>query len=140
MIKRIQVVAKAILFDQEKVLVLKRSSQERKSKEAKVWDFPGGSLEPSEPVMKALAREVEEETGLTIKVIAPAYVYDEIQHEKHLIIIKFACIEPVGEVQLSDEHQSFHWVRLVDLEDTEFPQWMKDEIRRAYRIYMIYQD
>ncbi len=34
----------------------------------------------------ALAREVMEETGLQVNVVAPAYIYDEIQEEKHLII------------------------------------------------------
>ncbi|MBA4492862.1 NUDIX domain-containing protein [Paenactinomyces guangxiensis] len=133
--KPYKIAAKAIIFDQDRVLILRKSAEERNAKDSHGWDFPGGGLEPSEPIMEALAREVMEETGLQVKVVAPAYIYDEIQEEKHLIIIKFACDQPVGELILSSEHESYHWVRLDQLQEGAFPDWMKEEIRRAYRIY-----
>jgi 8-oxo-dGTP diphosphatase len=85
--------------------------------------------------MDALALEVKEETGLEVKVVAPAYIYDEIQEEKHLIIIKFACDQPTGDLMLSAEHDLYRWVHLDELDEGEYPEWMKEEIRRAYRIY-----
>jgi mutator protein MutT len=133
--KPYKIAAKAIIFDQDRVLILRKSMQERIAKDTHGWDFPGGGLEPCEPLMDALAREVMEETGLQVKVVAPAYIYDEIQEEKHLIIIKFACDQPTGELVLSPEHESHYWVHMDDLSDGEFPEWMKEEIRRAYRIY-----
>ncbi|AUS09656.1 hypothetical protein C1X05_13035 [Laceyella sacchari] len=133
--KPYKIAAKAIIFDRDHVLILRKSEEERTRKETHGWDFPGGGLEPSEPLMDALSREVMEETGLQVKVIAPAYIYDEIQEEKHLIIVKFACDQPLGQVRLSAEHESYHWVPLADLDQGEFPDWMKEEIRRAYRVY-----
>lgn len=133
--KPYKIAAKAIIFDQERVLILRKSEEERNVKDTHGWDFPGGGLEPSEPLMDALSREVMEETGLQVKVVAPAYIYDEIQEEKHLIIIKFACDQPVGELSLSAEHESYHWVHMDHLQESEFPEWMKEEIRRAYRVY-----
>ncbi|HSX06725.1 MAG TPA: NUDIX hydrolase [Candidatus Saccharimonadia bacterium] len=35
------------------------------------WELPGGGLEHSENVRKALAREIQEETGLTVEHINP---------------------------------------------------------------------
>jgi 8-oxo-dGTP diphosphatase len=89
--------------------------------------------------MEGLAREVKEETGLGVRVIAPAYVYDEISEEKHLIIIKFACCWPVGHLELSEEHEAYRWVRMDNLANEPFPDWMKEEIRRAYAIYQMFQ-
>ncbi|MFC7441274.1 NUDIX hydrolase [Laceyella putida] len=133
--KPYKIAAKAIIFDQDRVLILRKSEEERTRKETHGWDFPGGGLEPCEPLMEALSREVMEETGLQVKVVAPAYVYDEIQDEKHLIIVKFACDQPQGQLKLSTEHESYHWVPLTRLDEGGFPDWMKEEIRRAYRVY-----
>lgn len=134
--KPYKIVAKAIIFDRhDRVLILRKSEAERIAKDTHGWDFPGGGLEPCEPILDALAREVFEETGLTVKVVAPAYIYDEIQEEKHLIILKFACDQPSGEFMLSSEHENHYWVPIDRLHEGEFPEWMKEEIRRAYRIY-----
>ncbi|WP_124728025.1 NUDIX hydrolase [Staphylospora marina] len=133
--KPYKIAAKAIIFERDRVLILRKSREERSAKDSHGWDFPGGGLEPAEPLMDALAREVKEETGLSVKVVAPAYIYDEIQEEKHLIIIKFACDQPSGELVLSPEHESHLWVSMQDLDAGEFPEWMKEEIRRAYRVY-----
>ncbi len=135
MTKPYKIVAKAIIFDQEYVLILRKSLRERLAKDTHGWDFPGGGLEPFEPLMDALSREVMEETGLQVRVVAPAYVYDEIQDEKHLIIIKFACCQPTGTLKLSSEHDFHCWVPMNELQHREFPEWMKEEIRRAYRIF-----
>ncbi|MDR6227472.1 NUDIX hydrolase [Desmospora profundinema] len=131
-----KIAAKAIVFDGDRVLVLRKSPAERSARDSHGWDFPGGGLEPSEPLMDALYREVLEETGLHMKVIGPAYIYDDIQDEKHLIIIKFACHQPMGQIKLSAEHESYHWTRVSELNQSSYPEWMKEEIRRAYRIYM----
>ncbi|SFI97912.1 NUDIX hydrolase [Thermoflavimicrobium dichotomicum] len=133
--KPYKLVAKAIIFHENHVLVLRKSEEERIAKNSHGWDFPGGSLEPDELLLDGLARELAEEIGLTVKVIAPAYVYDEIQEEKHLVIIKFACDQPEGQLILSPEHEYYQWIPLEQLHETEIPEWMKDEIGRAYRIY-----
>jgi 8-oxo-dGTP diphosphatase len=135
MTKSLKIVAKAIIFQHEKVLVLRRSEAERKSRDSHIWDFPGGSIEPEELILDALSREVKEETGLEIKVVAPAYVYDEFQEGDHLVLVKFACDQPVGEIELSEEHDHYLWISLQDLDQADIPEWMKEEIQRAYRVY-----
>lgn len=134
-----KIAAKAIIFDNDHVLVLRKSLAERNAKDTHGWDFPGGGLEPAEPLMDALYREVLEETGLRIRVIGPAYIYDDIQEEKHLIIIKFACYQPSGDLRISAEHESYQWTPISELDQAQYPEWMKEEIRRAYRIFMEHQ-
>ncbi|MCS1350132.1 NUDIX domain-containing protein [Mechercharimyces sp. CAU 1602] len=133
--KDYKIAAKAIIFEQEKVLVLTRSLAERRSSEHHGWDFPGGGLEPSELLMDGLAREVKEETGLTVRVAGPAYIYDEVKEDKHLVVIKFSCYEPKGDVRLSEEHDRFEWIEMSKLDQSGLPEWMKDEVKRAYALY-----
>lgn len=137
MTKPYQIAAKGIIFDRDAVLLLKRSEQERAGNEEHIWDFPGGSLETEEPIMEALKREVMEETGLKVNVISPAYIYDDIQDERHLIILKFVCDQPIGQLKLSAEHESYHWIHMDDLQASTLPEWMKKEVRKAYGIKSI---
>lgn len=130
-----KIAAKAIIFHDEHVLVLRKPEEERLAKNHHGWDFPGGGLEPDEPIMEALAREVWEETSLSVKVISPVYVYDEVQEEKHLVILKFVCRDPEGELSLSGEHESAHWFPLGDISGSALPEWMKDEVARAWHLY-----
>ena len=59
-------VAKIVLVNQNKeVLFLKRTNYHKKH--AGEWDLPGGHVEVGEELLDGLFREVEEETGLTIK-------------------------------------------------------------------------
>lgn len=132
--KPYKIAAKAIIFQRDRVLVLRKSETERLAKNHHGWDFPGGGLEPDEPIMEALAREVWEETGLRVKVISPVYIYDEVQEEKHLVILKFVCHHPEGELRLSSEHESAHWLRLEEISGSRIPEWMKDEVRRAWHL------
>lgn len=139
MAKPYKLVVKAIIIDeQDRVLILRRSENERKKQETHVFDFPGGSLEEGESLLEALEREVNEETGLRVDVIAPAYVYDEIQEDHHLVIVKFACHRPVGNLALSDEHDQYEWVSMQSLDQNLSPDWMKDEILQAYQIYQAF--
>lgn len=133
--KPYKIAAKAIIFSDDRVLVLRKSQEERAAKNHHGWDFPGGGLEPNEPIMEALAREVWEETGLRVKVISPVYIYDEVQEEKHLIILKFVCHQPEGKLSLSREHESAHWFALKKIKGSALPEWMKEEVHRAWHLY-----
>lgn len=136
MAKPYKIVVKAIIFDQqERVLIMRKAKEERIAKATHGYDFPGGGLEVDEPLFDGLHREVLEETGLQIEVIGPAYVYDEIQEEKHLVIIKFACHQPKGDFVISEEHDDYEWVSLDKLAPKQYPDWMKEEVQIAYRVY-----
>lgn len=139
--KPYKLVAKAIIFDQQdRVLILHRSEVERKTIRSHGFDFPGGGLEVDETILEGLAREVFEETGLVTEVVAPASVHDEIQNEKHLVIIKFACNNPKGDLLLSEEHDAYDWVSLQQLPNSRYPDWMRAEITHAYQIYNMFRN
>src|ERR1700756_5014363 len=66
--ERPQLAVSAVIFREGKVLLLKRA----KSPGHGFWSLPGGGVEFSESLHTALAREVDEEAGLEIDIVALA--------------------------------------------------------------------
>lgn len=82
------------------------------------WDIPGGRIEPEEPLMEALTREVQEETGLSIvgepKIIGSQDIFVP---SKDLHVVRLTYIaEGDGQPTLSDEHQDFTWMKIKDMD------------------------
>jgi len=69
--------------------------------------------------IKALEREVLEETTLKVKVIKPLYVYSFMSSsERHQFQIIFECEYLDGEVKLnSEEHDEYLWVSTDEMGD-----------------------
>ena len=86
-------------------------------------DFPGGKIQEGEAIdgdalslFCSLQREVREETNLEIEIGDPFSVW---YHEffknsrnfgKVVYLVASKCKYISGELKLSDEHNSFHWV------------------------------
>ncbi len=79
------------------------------------WEFPGGKVEPDEPILEALKREFLEELGVAVLSAQPwcgvEYVYPHAHVRLHFYISR----EWEGEPQ-SLEGQAFAWQGSVKLE------------------------
>ena len=64
----------AVVFRDDRVLLIRRGKPPRRGD----WSLPGGMQEIGETVFEAAAREVQEETGVTISDIALIDVVDSI--------------------------------------------------------------
>lgn len=76
-------------------------------------DFPGGQIQMEENNLEEiLQREVMEETGLTIKMEKPVATWkmDFTNPNKSVFFVVYKCKYLSGEVNLSSEHQDYHWV------------------------------
>jgi len=100
------------------------------------WIPPGGHIELDEDPEEALYREIEEETGLEVKILStkpsvdspgikplPAPNYVEV-HEanaphKHIALIYFA-VTKTDAFRLSGEHTAMKWFTLEELEEAEY--------------------
>ena len=99
-----------ILDERGRVLLVKRAKNSA-SFPGK-WDLPGGHIHNGESKKKGLAREIVEETGLTISNPV-AYDYDFIPNQFFFVIENWS-----GDVELSFEHDDFAWVDLkTELDD-----------------------
>lgn len=104
--------AVGIIVQSGNVLLLKRHPYDRTL--PNVYCLPGGKVEESEGELQALVREVYEETGINIDLQTTSK-YTSKSNDKFDIHF-FITIPDNFEVTLSDEHASYKWIPLSELE------------------------
>src|SRR3989338_1466651 len=115
--KKLQVGVKALIVQNNKDLLLKRSTRQDYHHLDGMWDIPGGRIEIGEEPEEGLSREVKEETGnLELRVIKPLHVVSVVNNtECQIVRITYLCELVGGEVKLSDEHVDHNWFDLTSL-------------------------
>ncbi len=106
-----KIAVKAFIVKNEKLLVIKRVSDEVQS--PGVWEFPGGRLDEGENPFDGLKREVKEEVGIDIEIKRPLNVQHFSREDGEIItMIIFECSADSKSVILSNEHSKFEWIDL----------------------------
>ena len=114
----------AIIFDRRGRLLLQQRS------DGGQWGLPGGSVEIGESVTDAAAREVLEETGLTVRVGRLIGVYSDPTFQVvrypdgnvwHYVNVCFACTVKGGELTTCDETLALEYFSLRRLPATLLP-------------------
>lgn len=129
---QIEIIARALIVDEENILLCENIKE-------KHYFLPGGHLEFGESLKEALAREIEEELGVSgtvqnlIGVLENTYKSEEnIHHEVNMI---FSAELSTIEVMSQESHIKFHWVKAKDLSSmnllpsklpTLISKWLKD--------------
>ena len=101
-------IAQALIEQNGKVLVVRNHEHDDG---IAGWGFPGGRVEPGETFAEAAAREVREETGVTIEV-GTIVAVGEWLHETHALFVVFAARILAGypTVQGDDVAVDLQWV------------------------------
>ena len=97
----------AIIFRDRKILVSKRA-------DGKGWNLPGGGVEQGEDDATALKREVEEETGLKIRIgpqIGPDHVFGTDT------AVAYMCVADEGEPRPTEEAVEHRFVDVEELKE-----------------------
>lgn len=82
-----------------------------------MWEFPGGKVEPGEDLVDCLAREIDEELGVSIVVGQEIGVYRHAYTHFKVTLHAFEClIEPVGQQPIEKGVAAFQWVRPDEME------------------------
>jgi 8-oxo-dGTP pyrophosphatase MutT (NUDIX family) len=101
--------ASVVLWRGDEILVMKRAG----GFSAGGWFIPGGHVEDGERPAEAAAREVFEETGISIEVDSLSLVdvmsYEAGKRTAHTIIYTGACPEG-AECAINDEHLVSRWM------------------------------
>ncbi|MBM3545512.1 MAG: NUDIX domain-containing protein [Alphaproteobacteria bacterium] len=106
---------KAVILEGERVLLLANDRGE--------WELPGGRIDPGESETQALAREIEEELGVTARIGARlAEEVLEVIPGRHVRIVSYGCaIAPGAALRLSAEHRTLLWAPVDALGDLPIP-------------------
>jgi ADP-ribose pyrophosphatase YjhB (NUDIX family) len=106
---RPQLAVSAAIFRDGKVLLVRRARSPGKG----FYSLPGGRVEFGESLQVALAREVDEETGLRIDIVGLAGWREVLPGgpgDGHYVILSFAARWTAREPVLNDEHDDFKWL------------------------------
>lgn len=106
--KAFHVTVKALLFYNNKFLIVKRSKISQK--EYGFWEFPGGRLEFSEDPKEGLIREIKEEVSIDATIVFPVSVWDHVKKNDHIVGITFLAKACSDKIVLSDEHSEYKWI------------------------------
>jgi len=125
-------VAAIVEFPNGKILLIKRATVVFKG----YWALPGGRVDAGENVEQALKRELEEETGLHVKIVRKIGEYhesgvqDEIEYDYYP-----ACflVRPIGG-QMKKQEGEIEEIRVVDLK--EIPETLAFKHAKMIQDYM----
>lgn len=123
------VAVKALLFNQGKFLLVKRSDKARG--EHHYWELPGGRMEFGETPENALQRELMEETGLSVNILCPLQTWSFFREEETQIVgITLLCKAETSAVRLSDEHEAYAWIRFDELTQYNIVPTVLDDLNK----------
>ena len=128
-----QLAVSAVIFREGKVLLVRRARSPAKG----FYSLPGGRVEFGESLATALHREVREETGLKIEIVALAGWREVLPGPGgggHYLIMSFAARwighEPVPNEELDD----FKWLVPEDIGDLKLTGGLVEVVSAARRL------
>lgn len=83
-----------ILVEEERILLVKQRVGSR------AWSLPGGKAEAGETLEQAIIRELEEETGLGVRVDKLLYVCDLPEAEPPVVHVTFLLSRMAGKLRM----------------------------------------
>ncbi len=113
---KLQTVTGAILFRGGKLLIARRPTADNL---ANKWEFPGGKVEAGETPEACLARELDEELGIEVRV--GAFLGESVYHYEHgaIRLLAYRTTWETGELK-PQVHDEIKWVSLGELNQYDF--------------------
>ncbi len=129
-----QVGVGAVVFDQDRVLLVKRLSPPAQNQ----WAIPGGKVQFGESLQSAAEREIFEETGLRIRAREPIYSFEVIEKTSsgniafHYVVIDLAADFIDGELRAADDAKQAAWVDREMFRTIDVNHYTRDLLATKY--------
>jgi 8-oxo-dGTP diphosphatase len=131
----------AVVLAGDRVLLVRRGHAPSAGK----WSIPGGLIELGERLEDAVAREVEEECGLRVRVGEVCGVIDRVvldgppagasaRVRYHWVIIDYVAEVLGGELRAGSDAAEVRWVPLAEIGRYETTDGLAEMIHRAVRL------
>ena len=125
----------AVILDGERVLLAHRG----RAPSAGKWSIPGGLVHLGERLEEAAVREVQEETGLHVRLLGLCGVIDRVVRDGdavryHYVIIDYVAESVGGRLEAGTDAAEVRWVAVGDLGQYDCTEGLADMILRALAI------
>ena len=125
----------AVVLDGERVLLARRG----RAPSAGKWSIPGGLVHLGERLEEAAVREVQEETGLRVRLLGLCGVIDRVVRDTdvvryHYVIIDYVAESVGGRLQAGTDAAEVRWVAVGDLGQYDCTEGLAEMILRALAI------
>ena len=119
------------------VLLVERAAEPLKGR----WTLPGGVVELGETLEAALARELQEETGLEVRVLELVEALDRITPDDaqrvryHYVLLDYLCEPAAGEAHAGSDVADVAWVKPEEFAAYDVPEKTRQVIQRGLALY-----
>ena len=124
----------AIVLHEGRVLLVKRG----RAPGLGLWSIPGGLVDLGESTVDAARREVEEETGLKVRVAGLVGVLDRVTRDAegrvryHWVLVDYLAIpESIDTLTAGSDAAEVRWVTIDEVERLPITDGLMDMIQRA---------
>jgi ADP-ribose pyrophosphatase YjhB (NUDIX family) len=124
-----------VILDGERVLLARRG----RAPSAGKWSIPGGLVHLGERLEETAVREVQEETGLHVRLLGLCGVIDRVVRDGdavryHYVIIDYVAESVGGRLEAGTDAAEVRWVAVGDLGQYDCTEGLADMILRALAI------
>ncbi len=132
-----------VVIEDGRALLIRRGSEPLKGQ----WSIPGGTLELGETLAHGVARELQEETGLHVKVGELIEVFERIfpagesaaevangRPQYHFVILDYLCERIGGELRAGSDVTDVAFAREDELERYALTETATRIVRKAFAL------
>jgi 8-oxo-dGTP diphosphatase len=130
-----------VVIEDGRALLIRRASEPLKGH----WSIPGGTLELGESLQSGVVRELQEETGLQVRVIEVIEVFDRIFPGEpalpgeaprgprfHYVIVDYLCERLFGELCAGGDASDVVFAAEDELEKFQLTETATRVLRKAF--------